>query len=173
MGPYVKPGRDCSKLTVAANGTVTLHSGIMSVGQGIETTFSNMVAERLGVPVDDVIYRQGDTDNLEHGRGNGGSSGAPVGASSVHVTIDNLIAVAKPLAAEMLQGSVDNLVFEDGAFSIKSTGASVSLAEVAGFAAEKNPQGLEASGEFSPPAVTYPNGLPYVRSRDSAGNWRS
>ncbi len=157
-GPYVKPGHDCSKLRVDADGKVTIFSGIMSVGQGIETAFSNMVAERLAVPVDDVIYRQGDTDNLAHGRGNGGSSAAPVGASSIAVTIDNLIAQARPLAAEMLQTSAAALTFADGAFQVAGASSSVTLVEVAKFAADKDQHGLEASGGFTPPDVTYPNG---------------
>ncbi len=157
-GPYVKPGRDCSRLTVSGDGTVTLYSGIMSVGQGIETVFSNMVAERLGVPVGNVVYNQGDTDNLAHGRGNGGSSGAPVGGSSVAVTIDNLIAAARVLAAEMLQADAADLSFGGGVFGVRGAAGSVTLQEVARFAAEKNRDGLSADGEFSPPAVTYPNG---------------
>lgn len=157
-GPYVKPGRDCSRLHVAADGTVTLFAGIMSVGQGIETAFSNMVAERLAVPVENVVYRQGDTDNLAHGRGNGGSSGAPVGAACVAITIDNLITAARPLAAEMLQAQEGDIEFLDGSFHVRDGASSVALVEVAGYAAEKAPDGLFAEGEFAPPGVTYPNG---------------
>ena len=86
--------KDNSRLHVSPDGTITLYSGIMSVGQGTETAFSNLVAERLGVPVENVVYSQGDTDNLPGGRGNGGSSATPVGASSVAVTVDNLIEAA-------------------------------------------------------------------------------
>jgi carbon-monoxide dehydrogenase large subunit len=157
-GPFVKPAKDQSRLAVAADGTVTIYTGSMSVGQGTETAFSNLVAERLNVPVESVVYSQGETDTLTGGRGNGGSSATPVGASSVLVTIDNLIAEATPMAAEMLQTNADSVSFEDGAFTVSGTGASVTLKEVAAFAAEKSPEGLAASGEFDPPAVTYPNG---------------
>ena len=156
-GPFVRPGKDYSKLTVTGNGLVTLHTGTMSVGQGMETAFSNLVAERLGVPVDNVVYAQGDTDALPGGRGNGGSSSTPVGASSVSLTIDNLIAKAGTVAAEMLQTGPDNVVFSEGEFAVVG-GGSVSLADVAGFASEKHPDGLQAEGEFDPQAVTYPNG---------------
>ncbi len=157
-GPFVKPGKDQSRLHIAGNGQVTLYSGIMSVGQGTETAFSNLVAERLGIPVEQVTYKQGDTDLLSAGRGNGGSSATPVGASSVMVTTDNLIEVAKPVAAEMLQASSDQIVFETGTFQVAGAASSVHLNEVAAFAAEKDPAGLAADGEFDPSAVTFPNG---------------
>ena len=118
-GPFVKPGKDQSRLHIASDGTVTLYSGIMSVGQGTETAFSNLVAERLGIPVEQVIYKQGDTDLLSAGRGNGGSSATPVGASSVMITSDNLIEAAKPLAAEMLQASPEQVAFEAGTFTVQ------------------------------------------------------
>ena len=157
-GPFTKPGKDQSRLHIAGDGTVTLYSGIMSVGQGTETAFSNLVAERLGIPVEQVIYKQGDTDLLSAGRGNGGSSATPVGASCVMITTDNLIEVAKPLAAEMLQAAPDQVSFESGVFSVQGAASSVHLNEVAQFVVEKDPAGLAAEGEFDPSAVTFPNG---------------
>ncbi|MGI9522572.1 MAG: xanthine dehydrogenase family protein molybdopterin-binding subunit [Hyphomicrobiaceae bacterium] len=157
-GPFVNPGKDYSKLHVGAGGTVTLYSGIMSVGQGTETTLSNVVAERLGIPVASVVYRQGDTDELVGGRGNGGSSAMPVGASSVATALDNLVSAAKTLAAEMLQTSVENTEFADGRFVVRGGTASVTLTDVAEFAAERTKEGLVAHGMFDPPGVTYPNG---------------
>ncbi len=157
-GPFAKPGKDYSKLTVTSDGLVSLHTGTMSVGQGMETAFSNLVAERLGIPPERVIYIQGDTDTLPGGRGNGGSSSTPVGASSVSLTIDNLITMAGSVAAEMLQTGPNNVVFAEGVFAVRGGGGSVSLADVAGFASEKHPAGLQAEGEFDPQAVTYPNG---------------
>ena len=157
-GPFVKPGKDQSRLHISGDGTVTLFSGIMSVGQGTETAFSNLVAERLGIPVEQVIYKQGDTDLLSAGRGNGGSSATPVGASSVMITTDNLIEAAKPLAAEMLQASAEQVAFAAGTFTVQGATSSVHLNELAAFAAEKDPAGLTAEGEFEPSAVTFPNG---------------
>ena len=157
-GPFVKPGKDYTRLHLRPDGRVTLYSGIMSVGQGTETAFSNLVAERLGIPVADVIYAQGDTDALPAGRGNGGSSATPVGASSVSLTVDNLIDAARPLAAEMLPTATTNVAFEDGTFLVAGATSSVHLREVARFAGEKNRDGLEAKGEFDPPGVTFPNG---------------
>lgn len=157
-GPFVKPGKDQSRLQLAGDGKVTLYSGIMSVGQGTETAFSNLVAERLGIPVEQVAYIQGDTDLLSAGRGNGGSSATPVGASSVMITTDNLIEAAKPLAAEMLQTSTEQVAFSQGVFTVQDAAGSVHLNEVAQFATEKDPAGLSAEGSFDPTAVTFPNG---------------
>lgn len=157
-GPFVKPRGDQSALHVAPDGTVTLDSGIMSVGQGTETAFSNLVAERLGIAPEQVVYRQGDTDALPDGRGNGGSSATPVGASSVWNTVNNLLEAAKPLAAELLQAGADDIVLRDGQFTAAGGAGSVSLAEVASLAQERDPAGLHANGSFDPPGVTFPNG---------------
>ena len=157
-GPFVKPRGDRSALHVAPDGTVTLDAGIMSVGQGTETAFSNLVAERLGIPAEQVRYRQGDTDALSDGRGNGGSSATPVGASAVWNTVDNLIEIARPLAAELLQAPVESVVLGDGQFSVRATASSVSLAEIASLAQERDPAGLRADGAFDPSGVTFPNG---------------
>src|SRR5690606_31207869 len=91
-GPFVKPGKDYSSIRVSSDGTVTLHAGVMSVGQGLETMLSQLVAQRLSVPVDKVRYVQGDTDLLPGGRGNGGSSSTGVGGACVMITVDNAIA---------------------------------------------------------------------------------
>ena len=108
-GPYVAPASDQSKLVVNADGTVDLFTGAMSVGQGTETMFSNMVAERLGLDVTEVRYHQGDTDMLPGGRGNGGSSSTGVGGSAIKITLDNLIDEGRRLAAEMLQAQADDV----------------------------------------------------------------
>lgn len=157
-GPYVAPASDQSKIVMNADGTVDLYTGAMSVGQGTETMFSNMIAERLGLDVAHVRYHQGDTDMLPGGRGNGGSSSTGVGGSTVKITLDNLIDEGSRLAAEMLQAQSGEVAFGDGRFSVTGGASSVSLLEVASFAEERSAEGLHASGKFDPPAVTFPNG---------------
>ncbi|MBU2532062.1 MAG: xanthine dehydrogenase family protein molybdopterin-binding subunit, partial [Alphaproteobacteria bacterium] len=157
-GPFVAPAKDLSRIIMNDDGTVDLYTGAMSVGQGTETMFSNMIAERLGIDVGNVRYHQGDTDMLPDGRGNGGSSSTGVGGSAVKITLDNLVLEGAKIAAEMLQASADDIAFADGEFSIRDGASSVSISEVAKFAVERNPDGLQASGEFDPPAVTFPNG---------------
>lgn len=157
-GPFLKPAGDQTRIVVAGDGSVTLYAGVMSVGQGLETMLSQLVAEKLGIPVESVRYEFGDTDNLPGGRGNGGSSSTPVGASSVAITTNNLIARGRTLAAQMLGAGEDELAFADGAFAVPGTNRNVSLAELAAHAAENADEGFEASGSFAPSAVTFPNG---------------
>lgn len=157
-GPFVKPGKDFSSIRVSSDGTVTLHAGVMSVGQGIETSFSYLVAERLGVDIDKVRYIQGDTDLLPGGRGNGGSSSIGVGGACVTVTLDNTIEKGRQIAAEMLDAKPDDIEFSDGHFRLAGTNRSLALMEVAEHAEKSGDDGLSASGEFQPPAVTFPNG---------------
>jgi carbon-monoxide dehydrogenase large subunit len=157
-GPFVKPGKDFSSIRVSSDGTVTLHAGVMSVGQGIETSFSYLVAERLGVDIDKVRYIQGDTDLLPGGRGNGGSSSIGVGGACVTITLDNTIAKGREIAAEMLDAKPGDIEFSDGHFRLAGTNRSLALMEVAEHAEKSGDDGLSASGEFQPPAVTFPNG---------------
>lgn len=157
-GPYVSPASDQARITMNADGTVDLFTGTMSVGQGSETMFSNMVAERLGIDVANVRYHQGDTDNLPGGRGNGGSSSTGVGGSAIKLTLDNLIDEGAKLAAEMLQSQPENIELADSQFTVEGSAPSITLAEVATLAAERQPDGLMGQGKFDPPAVTFPNG---------------
>jgi carbon-monoxide dehydrogenase large subunit len=130
----------------------------MSVGQGLETMMSYLVAERLSVPVDKVRYVQGDTDLLPGGRGNGGSSSTGVGGACVAITLDNAIAKGREIAAEMLEAKVDDIEFADGHFRLAGTNRTITLFEVAEHAEKASDEGFSAAGEFQPPSVTYPNG---------------
>ena len=82
-GPFLRPAKDQSTLRLAEDGTLILRSGSMSVGQGLETAFCQIVAERFGVPLDHVRYEAGDTDLLSGGKGNGGSGALCIGGSAV------------------------------------------------------------------------------------------
>ena len=84
-GPFLRPAKDQATLRLAEDGTLVLRSGSMSVGQGLETAFSQLVAERFGVPLDHVRYEAGDTDLLSGGKGNGGSGALCIGGSAVSV----------------------------------------------------------------------------------------
>ncbi len=157
-GPFVKPGKDFSSVRISSDGTVTLNAGVMSVGQGLETTMSHLVAQRLGVPVENVRYIQGDTDLLPGGRGNGGSSSIGVGGACVTVTLDNAIDKGRHLAADMLDAKPDDIEFGDGHFRLAGTNRALALTEVAEHAEKISDDGFIASGEFQPPGVTFPNG---------------
>jgi carbon-monoxide dehydrogenase large subunit len=157
-GPFTKPARDMTKVAVGPDGRVKVTAGAMSTGQGLETMMIDLVARELGVPREAIDYAFGDTDDLPHGRGNGGSSAAPVGAPATLLASRKVIETGRQIAAEMLEASPDQIDFADGRFPLRGTNRSVSLAEVAGKAREKSPEGLVESAEFVPPTVTYPNG---------------
>ncbi|HUB47220.1 MAG TPA: xanthine dehydrogenase family protein molybdopterin-binding subunit [Acetobacteraceae bacterium] len=163
-GPFLRPAKDLSTLRLAEDGTLILKTGSVSVGQGLETAFSQIVAERFGVPLEQVRYEQGDTDNLPFGKGNGGSGALCIGGSAVMLAVDAVIEKAKRIAAELLEAAVVDVTFEAGRFSITGTDRSVDLATVARAAYDPahippgEEGGLVESGEFTPTAVTFPNG---------------
>jgi carbon-monoxide dehydrogenase large subunit len=156
-GPFLRPAKDQATLRLADDGTLTLRSGSMSVGQGLETAFCQLVAERFGVPLDNVRYEAGDTDLLSGGKGNGGSGALCIGGSAVSLAVDKVIEKAKQVAAELLEAAVVDVAFEAGRFTIAGTDRSVSLAEVA-HAASVDGNDLVESGEFQATMVTFPNG---------------
>jgi carbon-monoxide dehydrogenase large subunit len=159
-GPFLRPARDQSTLRIAPDGTLILRSGSMSTGQGLETTMTQLVADRFGVPLENVRWEGGDTDLLSGGKGNGGSGALCIGGSAVMVTADKVIETARKLAAEILEAAVVDIEFSNGRFRIAGTDRSVSLAEVARAAPimPGEEHGLVESGEFVPTAVTFPNG---------------
>jgi aerobic carbon-monoxide dehydrogenase large subunit len=163
-GPFLRPAKDTATLRVAEDGTLILRSGSMSVGQGLETAFSQLVAERFGVALEQVRYEGGDTDLLPSGKGNGGSGALCIGGSAVTLTVDKVIEKATRIAAELLEAAVVDVELAEGKFTIAGTDRSVDLATVARAAHDPAsiPPGEEAglveSGEFTPTAVTFPNG---------------
>ncbi len=156
-GPFVKPGADHCRVTVDADGHVIVHPGAMSVGQGLATAFSEMVSERLGVPMADIDYRQGDTDDLPGGRGSGGSASAPTGGSSLTLAMEKVIEKGRDLASEMLEAAPGDITFDAGNFQITGTDRRVTLPEVAKAAAERE-ETLDGQSHFEPEKVTFPNG---------------
>ena len=156
-GPFLRPAKDQVTLRLAEDGTLVLRPGSMSVGQGLETAFCQLVADRFGVPIEQVRYEMGDTDLLSGGKGNGGSGALCIGGSAVSVAVDKVIDKARQLAAELLEAAVADVTFESGRFNIVGTDRSVTLAEVARAAALDGSE-LTENGEFSPTAVTFPNG---------------
>src|SRR6185312_7711948 len=163
-GPFLRPAKDTSTLRLAEDDTLILRSGSMSVGQGLETAFCQLVADRFGVPLDQVRFEGGDTDLLSHGKGNGGSGALCIGGSAVTLAVDKVIERATRIAAEVLEAAVVDVELVDGRFRIAGTDRSIDLATVARAAHDPNhiapgeEGGLVESGEFTPTAVTFPNG---------------
>jgi carbon-monoxide dehydrogenase large subunit len=163
-GPFLRPGRDNARITLEPDGRAILRTGTMSVGQGLETSFAQLVSDRLGVPIDRIEYHQGDTDDLPFGRGSGGSGAMPIGASAISVAVDRVIEKARRIAAELLESAVADVSFEPGQFRIAGTDRVIGLADIARAAHDParlpagEAPGLDELGAFQATAVTFPNG---------------
>ena len=144
---------------------VTVITGVSPHGQGQETSFAQIAADRLGVPIEDVVVLHGDTNVAHYGRDTYGSRGTAVGGSAIVLSIDKIIAKAKTLAAHMLETTSDHVEFSNGVFrSPGVTNREIGWPELAGAAyiAKNLPAGLEpgleASSFFEPSNFTFPFG---------------
>jgi carbon-monoxide dehydrogenase large subunit len=148
--------------------TVTVIVGTQSNGQGHETAYSQIVAERLGIDFDKIIVKQGDTAMAPSGSFTGGSRSVPVGGVAAQQSADLAIEKGKPIAADLLEAAASDIEFKDGRYSIAGTDRSVDIFKVAAAAREGRglpidaPKVLEASADFKPAAATYPNGCHVV-----------
>jgi carbon-monoxide dehydrogenase large subunit len=141
-------------IEVAADGSVTVFSGTMAMGQGLETSYTQLVAEVLGVSFNRIKIVQGDTDRA-NGVGSVGSRSAFVGGSAVVAAGHRVVARGKELAAEALEAAAPDIEYRDGRFSIGGTDRSIGLAELAG----RQPQKLiRVSATQTPSAPSWPNG---------------
>ena len=163
-GPYFRVGKDMARVALDPDGSVTLDVGAMSTGQGLETALPQLVADRLGVPVERVGFRQGDTEYLAFGRGSGGSSALCVGGAAVSVATDRVIEKARLIAAEALEAAARDIELMSGRFRIVGTDRSIGLDEIAAISRDPSrlpsgmAPGLSETAEFQPAAVTFPNG---------------
>lgn len=163
-GPYSKVAPDAARLVVSPEGMVHLFTGAMSVGQGLETAWPRLVAARLGIAADRCVYHQGDTDELDAGRGSGGSAGLCVSGTAMSLAVEETLRLARTLAADHLEAAATDLEFAAGVFRIVGTDRGVTLTELAAIAASGQGdlpparRGLMASTSFQPARVTFPNG---------------
>lgn len=145
-------------------GSVTVFTGAHSHGQGHETTFAQVVSDRLGVPFDAVEVVHGDTGRVEFGLGTYGSRSLAVGGSALVKASEKIIAKGRRIAAHLMEGSVDAVDFEAGRYSLRDSNRSLSIQEVA-FAAyvpgnypEDLEPGFSEKAFYDPQNFTYPAG---------------
>ena len=146
-------------------GKVEVITGTSPHGQGHETAWSQIVADRLGVPFDDVEVLHGDTQISLTGLDTYGSRSLAVGGMAVVAAADKVIEKAKPIAAHVLEASVDDLEFGDGQFTVKGTDSqrrASPTSRSAVFSAHDLPDGVEASldaeATFDPANFSFPHG---------------
>ena len=147
------PGGNWESATVRVEptGKITVFTGTSPHGQGEETTFAQIVSDRLGVPVEDVVVVHGDTRSVPYGVGTFGSRTTPVGGAAVYVAAEKVRDKATKIAAHLLEASQDDVTMNGARFLVKgSPGRAVDFKEVAWMAykAFKLPPGMEPGLEF-------------------------
>jgi len=152
-------------IRVHPTGSVTVLTGAHSHGQGHETTFAQLVADRLGVPVAQVDVVHGDTAKVPFGMGTYGSRSLAVGGSAMFKAMDKVIAKGKKIAAHLMEASVEDIEFDRGTFRVAGTDKAKSLAEIAlaayvphNYPIEELEPGLEETAFYDPKNFTYPGG---------------
>ena len=154
---------DSSEIRIHPTGKVTARFGTKSQGQGHETTYAQIIAEELGIPVSDISIEEGDTDTAPYGLGTYASRSTPVAGAAGAMACRKIWNKAKKIAAHLLEVSEDDLEWEPGKFSVKGVPEKVSTIQDVAFAAYTNhPQGMEAGLEavsyYDPPNLTFPFG---------------
>src|SRR5215472_7156150 len=156
---------ESAQVRVLPTGSVIVYTGTHAHGQGHETTFSQIVADQLGVPLESVELRHGDTaEGTSFGYGTYGSRSLAVGGVAVSKAVGKVVDKGKKLAAHLLEAAEEDVVFEHGSFHVKgSPDKAKAFGEVA-FASygmglpEGMEQGLEAVAYFDPPNLVWPFG---------------
>src|SRR5437763_6175675 len=141
-------------LHATAEGRIILHSGTQAMGQGLQTTYTRMVSEALGIPMDTIDIVQGDTD-LATGFGSVGSRSLFVGGTALAVSANDLIAKARDKASNMLEASGEDIEYRDGWLTVGGTEKSSGLLEVAQ-KGEGARLSVDSEGEVDGPS--WPNG---------------
>ncbi|HTW85440.1 MAG TPA: molybdopterin cofactor-binding domain-containing protein [Candidatus Sulfotelmatobacter sp.] len=158
-------GWDSATVRVEPTGSVTVLTGVSPHGQGQETTFAQIVADELGVPIDQVTIVHGDTDKVQYGVGTFGSRGTPVGGAALMLAIGDIRAKAIKIAAHQWEANPDDVEYREGKLQIKGDPSkSMKIAEVGflAFLATNLPDGVEpgldATRRFEPPNFVFPFG---------------
>jgi aerobic carbon-monoxide dehydrogenase large subunit len=139
------PQPEFAEIRFAPSGSVTVFMGTKNQGQGHETTFKQILHERLGLDPDDVRYIDGDTDRVAFGMGSMGSRSTVIGGTALWMAADKVIAKGRKIAAKMLEAAEADIAFANGAFSVVGTDRTLPLKDVAraAFQPAALPKGVE------------------------------
>ena len=161
---YGAGGWEAASVRMTPLGKVEVITGASAHGQGHETAFSQIVADRLGVPFEDVEVLHGDTQVAPRGLDTYGSRSLVVGGEALVRAADKVVEKARPLAAHLLEASADDLEFAGGRFAVKGTDQGIGIGELATatFTGHNYPEdmelGLDADATFDPVNFNYPHG---------------
>jgi carbon-monoxide dehydrogenase large subunit len=157
---------ESAEVRVNPTGSIEVLTGSHSHGQGHETTFAQLVCERLGVAIETVNIVHGDTDKVQFGMGTYGSRSGPVGMSAISKALDKVIEKGKKVAAYAMEASDKDIEFKDGRFSVAGTDKSLAFGEVAlqayvahKFSGQDLEPGLKEGAFYDPTNFTFPAGV--------------
>ena len=156
---------ECGEIRVHPTGSVTVFTGSHSHGQGHETTFAQVVAARLGIPVENVDVVHGDTGRVPFGMGTYGSRSISVGGTAIMKALDKIEAKAKKIAAHLMEASDADIEFAGGEFSVKGTDKKLAFGQIAltayvphNYPLDKLEPGLNETAFYDPTNFTFPGG---------------
>ena len=145
-------------------GSVLLLMGTISHGQGHDTTFKQILSDRLGIPAECIRMIEGDTDQVSMGEGTGGSRSAELGGAAIFLCSDKIVEKGKKIAAHNLEAAEADIEFSNGTFTVAGTDKSIDIMEVAqaSYSPNKIPAdveiGLDEMYSYLPDTETFPNG---------------
>ena len=156
---------EAGEVRVHPTGSVTVFTGSHSHGQGHETTFAQVVAAKLGIPVESVEIVHGDTGRVPFGMGTYGSRSLAVGGTAIIKAVDKIVAKGKKIAAHLLEAADTDIDFEGGEFKVKGTDKKIPFGQVAltayvphNYPLDKLEPGLNENAFYDPTNFTYPSG---------------
>ena len=173
MAPSVMAGQlgaragfyESAEVRVHPTGSITVFTGSHSHGQGHETTFAQLVADRLGLAIDKVDVVHGDTGRIPFGMGTYASRSLAVGGTALLKAVDKVVDKGKKIAAHLLETAEEDIEFSGGKFGVRGTDRSVPFAQVAfaayvphNFPIETLEPGLDETAFYDPTNFTYPAG---------------
>ena len=156
---------ESAEVRVAPDGSITAYLGTHNHGQGHATTFAQILASRLSVPMEKIDIVEGDTGIVPVGTGTFGSRSMAVGGSALSVAASKIVAKGTKIAAHLLEAAPQDIAFEDGSFAVKGTDRRVRFEEVARAAyvphrypLEELEPGLDEQAFYDPPNFAFSNG---------------
>ena len=156
---------ESAEVRVNPTGSVEVLTGSHAHGQGHETTFAQVVSERLGIPIENVSIVHGDTDKVQFGMGTYGSRSGAVGMTAVVKALDKVEAKAKKVAAHVLEAAEGDIEFKDGKFTVAGTDKSAAWGDIAlnayiahKFSGQELEPGLKETSFYDPTNFTFPAG---------------
>jgi carbon-monoxide dehydrogenase large subunit len=170
---------ESAEVRVNPVGTIEILTGSHSHGQGHETTFCQLVADRLGVPISQVSIVHGDTDKVQFGMGTYGSRSAAVGLTAILKAMEKMESKAKKIAAHALEASEADIVIENGEFKVTGTDKAIAfpMVALAAYTAHNLPDGMEPglkeSAFYDPTNFTFPAGAYICELEVDAGTGKT